>query len=166
MLKLSALALALSTTAALADLTVQFDEGAPKDRFTLTNTSDCALPALDVTLDIGTAPAGLIFDVTASGAGVEVFQPFEVVAGADNLRETPAVLDGDNAVELRLSGLGPAQSVAFTIDVDDTGGAREITVDGSEIAGASFRISVAGQTLTGTFESNATARIALATCVS
>lgn len=166
MLKPTALALVLTATTAHADLTLRFDEGAPKDRFTLTNTSDCALPAMDVTVDLGTAPAGLIFDVTGAGAGVQVFQPFEVVAGADKLRETPAVLDGDSAVMLRLTGLGPDQSVAFTIDVDDTGGGREITVSGSEIAGAQFQTRLSGQILTGTFESDATARVAVQPCTS
>lgn len=166
MFKHAALIFALSATAAAADLRMEFREGAPKDRFTLTNTGDCALPAMQVTLDLGTAPAGLIFDVTGAGAGVEVFQPFELVSGAEYLANQPAVVDGDAAIRLDVTGLGPDQAIAFTIDVDDTGGGREITVSGSEIAGAEFRTSLQGQTMAGTFGSDANATIALASCTS
>ena len=156
----------LTATAAQADLTVSFREGAPKDRFTLTNTSDCALPRGSVTVDLGTAPAGLIFDVTASGAGVEVFQPFDVVAGADALRSLPRVADGDSAITLDMNGLAPGQSIAFTIDVDDTGGGREITVNGSEIAGATIKATLDGDTSKGTFDNSAKASTATPPCQS
>ncbi len=165
LIRATLLSLALATPAA-ADLTMRFSEGAPKDRFTLTNSGACALPAMTVTLDLGTAPAGLIFDVTASGAGVEVFQPFELVAGADLLREVPVILDGDASITLPLRGLGVGQSVAFTIDVDDTGGGREITVNGSEIEGASLRAELEGETQTGTFTDAALATVKTAACTS
>lgn len=164
MFKTFTLSLILSATAAAADLTVRFDEGAPKDRFTLTNTGGCALPAGTVTIDLGTAPAGLIFDVTGSGAGVEVFQPFEVTSGAENLTRLPRVSDGQSAVTLDLKGLGSGATVSFTIDVDDTGGGREITVSGSEIAGASVRVG--GIESAGLFESNAQATVKIAACQS
>ena len=158
------LACAFTSTPALADLAVRFDEGAPKDRFTLTNTGDCALGAAQVTIDLGTAPAGLIFDVTASGAGVEVFQPFDVVTGAQNLRSLPRVADGDAAVTLDLKGLAAGGTVAFTIDVDDTGGGREITVSGSEIAGATVRL--AGMMQRGLFDETARALVPTGACTS
>ncbi|WP_370401702.1 aggregation factor core [Sulfitobacter sp. JB4-11] len=166
MIRLTLCTLMLSATAAAADLTVRFEEGAPKDRFTLTNTGDCALPAMVVTLDLGTAPAGLIFDVTGAGAGVQVFQPFEVVAGADALIEVPRVLDGDTAVRLRLSGLAAGADVAFTVDVDDTGGGREITVTGSEIAGASLRVALGGGMQSGVMDATARATVPLDACTS
>lgn len=166
MLKLTTCLCVFFATAAQADLVVRFDEGAPKDRFTVQNDGACALPSMQVTLDLGTAPAGLIFDVTGSGAGVEVFQPFELVAGADNLRTMPKVLDGDSAISFDLENLGVGQSVAFTIDVDDTGGGREITVSGSEIAGATVRQVMAGTTSEAVFGSDARAVIAQASCTS
>lgn len=166
MLRTTALILALTATTAVADIAVRFDEGAPKDRFTVTNIGDCALPATQLTLDLGKAPSGLIFDVTSAGAGVEVFQPFELVAGAENLVSTPTVLDGDAAIMLDMIGLGIGQSVAFTIDVDDTGGGREITVSGSEIAGATVSAQIAGQTMTGTFTDRAAALITSTACTS
>jgi len=159
-----AVAALVCATSAHADLAVRFSEGAPKDRFSLTNTADCALGPAQITVDLGTAPAGLIFDVSASGAGVEVFQPFEVVSGAQNLATLPKVTDGDTAVTLNLKGLAAGETVAFTIDIDDTGGGREITVSGSEIAGASVRMTGAMQQ--GVFNSDARAVVPAAPCSS
>ena len=71
-------AMVVSTPAA-ADIVVRFDEGAPKDSFTITNADNCALPLTAITIDLAGSAAGLIFDVTGSGAGVSVFQPFQLV---------------------------------------------------------------------------------------
>ncbi|KIN61320.1 putative aggregation factor core [Sulfitobacter noctilucae] len=166
MLKLASLMLALTATQLLADITVQFDEGAPKDRFTLTNAGACTLPAVTVTLDIGMAPAGLIFDVTGTGAGVQVFQPFDLVQGAALLGSAPVVRDGDSVIELPLTGLDVGESVAFTIDVDDTGTHRQTVVSGSEMSGAEVRITMAGQQMRGVFGDTATARVPTAACTS
>ena len=119
-----------------------------------------------MTVDLGTAPAGLIFDVTAAGAGVEVFQPFDVVAGASALSSLPRVADGDSAVTLDINGLAPGKSIAFTIDVDDTGGGREITVNGSEISGATIKVTLDGVTTMGAFDLSAKAHAATPTCQS
>lgn len=81
-MRLAALAFLIALpSAAIADLTVSFRDGAPKDRFTLSYDGVCALDDLDVQIDLGTAPAGLIFDTSGAGAGVEVFQPLEWVVG-------------------------------------------------------------------------------------
>lgn len=98
--------------AAHADILVRFDEGAPKDRFTVENVGNCLLADAVVTIDLSGSASGLIFDVTASGAGVEVFQPFELVSGADLLSALPRVRDGDNRVDLALRSLGPGDRVA------------------------------------------------------
>lgn len=147
---------------ASADVVVTFAEGAPKDRFTVEMTGNCALGAEDVVIDLSGSTAGLVFDVTGAGAGVEVYQPFEVVSGQDLLSSQPVVRDGDQRVVLPLSGLPAGQTVAFTIDVDDTAGQREITVSGSEIAGATVR--VAG--LSAPFGPDAVARLATEDCLS
>ena len=54
MLRPSALALLLTASAASADLIARFDEGAPKDRFTITNDGACALPTMTVVTRLGT----------------------------------------------------------------------------------------------------------------
>jgi len=163
-LKTAALFVLVGATAAHADLRVNFYEGAPKDRFRIENASDCTLAASSITLDLSTSTAGLIFDVTDAGAGVEVFQPFEVVEGANLLRATPSVLDGQSQIRLDVGTLAPGQAIAFTIDVDDTLGQRAITVSGSEIEGATVLYQQDGGAATGTFSRRAEAGITVAGC--
>lgn len=135
-LALSGLAILYFSTPLVADVHVKFIEGAPKDRFEILNFGTCDLEAADLTIDFAASNAGLIFDVTNSGAGVEVFQPFEVTAGAQYLRSLPTISDGDQRATLSMIGLERNETIAFTIDVDDTNGSREITVTDGEIRGA------------------------------
>mgnify|MGYP006174835655 CR=1 FL=1 len=144
-------ALTCAAASAAADIGVRFIEGAPKDRFEITNLGKCALVATDVVIDLRGSAAGLVFDVTGAGAGVEVFQPFELVSGADALASPSRVADGDRQITLSVRRLAPAGRIAFTIDVDDTVGPRGITVSDSEIEGAVVRVSAAGAGSTGRF---------------
>lgn len=153
-------------TPALGDLSMEFREGAPKDRFALTNTGTCPTGPLTVTLDLTGSNGGLIFDVTGEGAGVSVFQPFETVSGAAVLSSKPEVRDGDRVIVLHLKGLDAGQDVAFTIDVDDTGPASPTIVSGSEIRGAVFRVSAAGNAYSATFNTDARAVVPFQTCLS
>lgn len=157
---LTCLAAATLATPAMADINVRFLEGAPTDRFVFEATGDCALEDVRLTIDLSGSDAGLIFDTTPSGAGVEVFQPFVLVAGADLVTDTSGVVDGDQRLTLDVARLDPGAQIAFTIDVDDTIGAREITVSGAEIAGASAQLEIGGEVLTAPFTANATAQIA------
>ncbi len=152
-------------TPSLADLQVRFVEGAPKDRFTITNTG-CGLGPTAVTIDLSGSPYGLIFDVTGRGAGVEVFQPFELTAGSENLKTQPLVADGDNRLTLDLAGLPAGASVSFTIDVDDTRNSLETMVSNSEIVGASVIAKGATGTVSVTFREDATATVELSACTS
>lgn len=165
-MRLVAFLTCLTASPAFADLDIRFDEGAPKDRFTLTQTGDCALGPSEITIDLSGSAAGLIFDVTGSGAGVEVFQPFALTAGAAQVVAPPEVRDGDSAVTLRISGLAAGQSVAFTIDVDDTLGTRGITVSDTEIAGATVRLDDGTRRLQARFDETATAQIRAPDCAS
>ncbi len=157
---------AVLASPAWADLQVRFDEGAPKDRFTITNTGGCALGPTAVTIDLEGSPYGLIFDVTGEGAGVQVFQPFEVSSGKERLRARPQVTDGDNQVTVELLGLGAGESVSFTIDVDDTGNSRQTMVSNQEIMGAQVVAQGAGGTSRATFQDNAVAMVKLSECMS
>jgi len=152
---ISTIGAAVISSASLADLEVQFIEGAPKDRFIITNVDDCALTAGQFEIDFTTSNAGLIFDVTVSGAGVEVFQPFEVTAGVQNLVTQPSILDGDQRASLDISSLGMNESIAFTIDVDDTNGTRAITVADSEISGTAYSFSTEANTYTAVVDAEA-----------
>jgi len=163
-LTLAALALPLLSTAGHADLSVRFIEGAPKDRFEIKNVGACAVTASTLTLDLTTSQGALIFDVTGSGAGVEVFQPFEVIAGREALTTLPTIVDGQNSIDLPIATLGAGASIAFTIDVDDTLGAREITVTGSEISGATVQLVGADVPQSALFGSDAQAQVTGLTC--
>ena len=117
-----------------ADISVAFYESAPKDRFVIKNDL-CTLDEAVIIIDLATAPAGLIFDVTASGAGVEVFQPVRVEG---NPTLDPLVLDGDQKLEVRLPSFGRNQELIITADIDDTlenSDLGQIRVSGAEIAG-------------------------------
>ena len=163
---LSCLAAATLALPAFADINVRFMEGAPTDRFIFTAAGDCPLEGVRLTIDLSGSSAGLIFDTTPSGAGVEVFQPFVLVAGADMVTGTSGVVDGDQRLTLDVARLDPGAQIAFTIDVDDTIGAREITVSGAEITGAAAQLDIDGEVLTAPFNANAATQIVYNGCSS
>ena len=152
---------------AAADISVQFIEGAPKDRFVIEAVGGACLdgPAA-VTIDLAGSAGALIFDTSGAGAGVEVFQPFELVAGQDRVLEVSEVTDGDQVMTLSLDQLSQGAAIAFTIDLDDTIGAREITVSGSEIAGAQVSVEAGGAVVSGLFDASARALVPWTACVS
>ena len=156
-------AVALSSPAT-ADLQVEFVEGAPKDRFVFTNVGDCALGAGQFEIDFVNSSAGLIFDVTNEGAGVEVFQPFEITVGSEYLTSQPLITDGDQRAILDISGLGVTETIAFTIDVDDTIGTRAITVADSEISGTTVSLHTDGSTYSAVMETKAQALLSTPNC--
>lgn len=141
----------LFATTATADLVVTFDEGAPKDRFTFQNSGACALPASTLALDLKGSAGALVFDTTDQGAGVEVFQPFELVSGKAVVTGTSTVTDGDTRLTIDIKGLNAGEKLAFTIDVDDTLGQREITVNDAEISGAIVSTTGAGEQASAAF---------------
>ncbi|MEM7521245.1 MAG: aggregation factor core [Pseudomonadota bacterium] len=144
-----------------ADVVVTFQDSAPKDIFSIRHDGTCPLSGA-LNIDIGAAPSGLIFDTAASGAGVQVFQPFEVTEGASVLLSVPVISDGDSLISLAIQDLVPGDIIRFTIDVDDTTSRRQITVDGSEIAGAVASFEGGS----GRFDAKGTARIPVPGCFS
>ncbi|WP_420860727.1 hypothetical protein [Algirhabdus cladophorae] len=170
-LPLSAAALVLCTSlAAQADVTVRFIESAPKDSFVVTNTSACALPAQVLTLDLSTSAAGLIFDVTDQGAGVEVFQPLEFVQGQPLVQTVSQPMDGDQQLVMSLNAMQPGEVLRLTIDLDDTLAAGElgqIRVSGSEIEGAQVLQSLGSfEPTIASFNSKGMATVATPACTS
>ncbi|QIE43108.1 aggregation factor core (plasmid) [Rhodobacteraceae bacterium SC52] len=158
-------ALSLSAaTSAQADLLVTFTEGAPKDSFRILNTGNCTLKDVKIVVDLSTSVGGLIFDVTEQGEGVEVFQPFDLTQGSDALISTPTVSDGQSVVEFDVSEFREGRAIAFTIDVDDTIGTRQITVSGSEIEGGMVSLVKGNTVQSGTFSANAKAEVQLSGC--
>ncbi len=155
---------AFAATSVHADLRASFIEGAPKDRFQIANESACILKDAEVLVDLSTSSAGLIFDVTNEGAGVEVYQPLEIVAGSDRLSKIPDVEDGQSSIRLEVTALSPGEAIAFTIDVDDTLGRRAITVSRAEIAGASVVLLQGGVSTSAMFTERAEASVGLSDC--
>ncbi|WP_170387590.1 aggregation factor core [Ruegeria atlantica] len=154
----------IAATSLQAGVQIRFIEGAPKGRFVLTNVGACEVEASTLKIDLSQSAGRLIFDVTEKGAGVEVFQPLEFVEGADALRQLPSVVDGQETIELEIASLAAGDKLAFTIDVDDTVGQREITVTGSEIEGATVSYTDADKTSTATFSSEARVNVTTKDC--
>jgi len=126
-----------------ANLQVNFIESAPKDSFVITNIGQCDLTNLTVEIDLSNSAGKLIFDTSATGAGVEVFQPFEVKEGAVKLQSSASVADGDKSLTVSIDQLPADHAVSFTIDVDDTlpkSSLGQIRVAGSEVQGAEVRL--------------------------
>ena len=153
---------------AQANIEVKFIEGAPKDRFIITNTGKCPLQDLIVEIDLSKSAGKLIFDTTATGAGVEVFQPFEVTRGDISLMTQDSVKDGDAKLLLSIPALAPRKAVSFTIDVDDTlpvSALGKIRVAGSEIKNGLVKVSSGKQkSLSGSFGSNSKATVLQPAC--
>lgn len=119
-----------------ADILATFDEGAPTDRFSIMNAGGCTITDVSLVVDLSGSQAGLIFDVTGEGAGVEVFQPLQMVQGEAALQTVPQLKDGDTQVKLSIRELAPGDAIIFTTDVDDTKGTRATMISGTEIEGA------------------------------
>ncbi|SIS46160.1 hypothetical protein SAMN05421760_101839 [Neptunomonas antarctica] len=157
----------LSVASVNASVMVNFLEGAPKDSFVITNTGQCSLQAVRVDIDLTNTTGGLIFDTTANGAGVEVFQPFEVTKGDIQLKDKASVNDGDKILSVIISSIQPNASVSFTIDVDDTMRKSErgmIIVSGAEIENGLVTVTQGSVASSGTFGRNSKAMVNMASC--
>lgn len=151
LLAISLLTIASSGKYAYADIQVDFIEGAPKDKFVFHNTGRCDLESLALTLDLSESRGGLIFDTTATGKGVEVFQPFEVAKGDLVLDGSNKVEDGDRKLSIVIKEISVKDSASFTIDVDDTldnSALGNIRVTDNEISNATISANLQGHKLT------------------
>lgn len=165
---LISLLLGFSWNHASANLEIQFKESAPKDRFTITNSGDCSITDVRLDLDLSKSSGKLIFDTTETGAGVEVFQPFEAGSEAIAQLNADGVKDGDSTLALGVSDIAPGAAVSFTIDVDDTlenSDLGNIRVAGSEIEGGEVKVSLqTGEALVATFNQFSKAMIMMPEC--
>ena len=130
-----------------ADLLIQFEEDAPKDRFIITNASACELAAAILELDLRGSQSGLIFDTTQGGAGENVAQPLEVADGGAFVLSTPSVSDGAQSFQLELKSFKRGAAILLTVDVDDSvpsGPMGVQMISGSEIAGSAAEMRFPG----------------------
>ena len=153
---------------AFANLEIQFRESAPKDRFMIKNTGGCSLADVRMDIDLSKSRGKLIFDTTATGAGVDVFQPFEAGDAAIAQLDAKGVQDGDSMLAVGVSEIGPGATVTFTIDVDDTlekSDLGNIRVAGSEIEGGQVKVLLpAGEPMIATFSSSSKAVVVMPDC--
>ena len=134
--------------AEVATIEVRFIESAPKDKFLFSNTGSCELAEAIATIDLTNTAGKLIFDTMGEGAGVEVFQPFEISEGEIELISSDRVIDGDTGLTVRISSFSPGVQVGFTIDVDDTltdSDLGMIRVTDSEMSGGEVLLEANGQ---------------------
>ncbi len=153
----------------LTSISVSFKESAPKDIFVIRNIGNCHVKPMELKINLAASQGQLIFDPTASGAGVEVFQPFEVTDGRQLVSKLPRVRDGDDQLKLTFLSLPPKWNFAFTIDVDDTlidSKLGQIRVANAEIKGAvvSMQLQDKSPTLRATFSSDAVAVLRRVPC--
>jgi hypothetical protein len=157
MRKFYALAATLLLSApAFADINLRFVEGAPKDRFIIQNAA-CALSQVDVLIDLSGSAGALIFDVTAAGAGVEVFQPVEVQSRSVTAKP---VTDGDQQLSLTIDAFEAGSELIISADLDDVlsdSALGQIRVTGNELAGTMLRITIDGQSQQATFSASSNA---------
>ena len=121
------------------NMSVRFVEGAPVDRFVITNESKVAIVQAEVLFDLRLSVGRLIFDTQSGGSGVEVFQPFQ------SEDTTLDVADGAEGLRMPLNGLAGKASTSFSIDVDDrlcVSELGQIRVSGSEMQGAIVTVLV------------------------
>ena len=145
---------------AVAEIEISFRDGAPKDRLTIANTSGCDLGEVSLFFDLSQSKAGLIFDTTASGDGVEVFQPLEVVRGGEYISGMSFPRDGDSSLEIVFADLKEKAEIVFTLDLDDTRAdnqSGQIIVRGDEIMGATVKARSSSDI--GVFDASGVARI-------
>lgn len=165
---LAAASVLLCSQIVQASVEVSFIESAPKDRFVIENVGGCSLDDVTVSIDLTQSEGRLIFDTTATGAGVEVFQPFEIRSGDLKLVSSVDVKDGDTGLAININSLHPGKSVSFTIDVDDTLTSSElgkIRVTGAEIENAQVNVQLGdAKPVVAAFDRNSIAQVALPPC--
>lgn len=131
-------ALAASEEACSDYINVSFAEGAPVDKFKITNQSkNWNIKAVNI--DLSSSKGRLIFDTISGGKGVDVFQPYKSVSGNAKLSKATLVEDGANSINLNFEKFSSGESFTFSIDVDDQLTASElgqIRVTGGEMAQA------------------------------
>ncbi len=159
----------LAVGPAAAEVTARFVEGAPNDVFEIDNSGACDFGPLRLDIDLSGAPAGLLFDVTAGGPGVLVFQPLRLVAGAEQVTGLSELADGDRALALDLAGLPAGARIVISVDIDGTlanGPLGQTRVAGAEIAGATLRVVSASSAASAAFDAGGVARVAVSGCTS
>lgn len=135
-----------SAQAPVGMVQVRFVESAPADTFLFTNTGDCDLGRSEVWLDLRPSIAGLVFDVSDGGAGLDRFHRLEITEGGEFIHRVSKLKDGSTALHFQLERLPVGGTIAFKADIDDTlspedsrGGNTQVFE--SELEGVHFKVN-------------------------
>lgn len=109
---------AATQNACANDIHVSFSEGAPVDKFQIKNNTKI-WQIKSINIDLSSSNGRLIFDTISGGKGVEVFQPYEPVAGSAIISAFDLVEDGAEMINLQFEKFTKGDSFTFSIDVDD-----------------------------------------------
>ena len=158
---LSILMAALTVAPAAADVTVQFVDASP-DRISFMLDGDCETGPATLSLDLTGSRAGLLIDMIGGGS----IRTIEVISGAELVTRAPVAAHGDTAIDLDVMALVPSETVAFTIDLDDTASVRSGLVRDWEIEGVIASITVGASTVSAEMGRNGRAVIPFSACLS
>lgn len=156
------------TGAAHADVTVRFEEDAPKDRFVITNQSNCTFGRGKLIIDLSPSSRGLLFDTLRGGDGENVAQPVEIASAHKLVATVAPVRDGAQSVELSFRSFPSNGQLVMTVDVDDSlksGPMGVQMIAGSEMSGARVIINLLdGTARAAVFNSQGAARVPASDC--
>lgn len=133
-------------------LTSAFVESAPRDNFTFQNSSQDGWVISNISIDLEPSAGKLIFDTADGGDGIEVFQTYRTESGDANLSAVTEPVDGGKTMQLDFSSFSAGQSFRFSVDVDDTlarSELRQIRVTGSELQGATLKVTFTNNKVAG-----------------
>lgn len=122
-------------------LTVQFQDGDPRDRLIIFNQG-CPLNDAEIRVDFSTSTGRLVIDTAYGGGGTRDPAPIELIEGQAVLRP---VTDGDQSLTLENVTLPNLGALVVTMDVDDRTATFEgdrVVASGSEIAGTEITFAI------------------------
>lgn len=123
------------------DATVTFREGAPTDRFIISNDNASSWTLVSMAIVLRGSIGRLIFDTEEGGDGSSVFQPFRSGGGTVTAEGVIGADDGSEELAIAFQNFGPGHTYMFTIDLDDRlemSQSGQTIITGAEIAGATI----------------------------
>ena len=145
----------------MAQVSIRYVDAAP-DRFSFTLDGACPLGPATFRIDLTGSRAGLLIDMSGGGSVREL----TVVSGAERVTALPQPQDGATEFEIELSEMVPGETIAVTIDLDDTRSARPTIIRGWEIEGVRAEISAAGASASAEFAASGVAVLPFSPCLS
>ena len=148
------------------EITVRFEEDAPKDRFVISNSSYCSLDNVDLELNLVGSGGRLVFDTAPEGD--RIYQSTRVDVKNSSILDLPVIDEGQTALLLSFATIGSQGQAVIEVDVDDLTNAmndEEVTLTSEAIAGTMISlVDLKGAKMVSQFNENAEAVIEGVTC--